>query len=445
MKRSVKTLMLVCLLTVLCGGYFLVSHMDNSSAVQEEKGSFALTAHTAEEVAGLQWNYEEYAWDLVLQDGTWYRADSASFPLNQTLVESMAETVGGLTATRRLESVETPADYGLDEAAFRLQVTWTDGTATTFILGDATPFNDGYYVQTSDEQDVLYIVASNLQTGFQKTEADLAVFDVLPEVENATQLSIASVLDVVLQETTQELDGDAHWYTVDGKLLSTNLVSDLVDTVTSLSWEELVEADASDDMLVQMQLTEDTAVAVTVFSGDEPALSLYLGAVEESSGNYYARLADSHRVYTVDSSAVFAILSANADDLRPTTLLTESLNDMACVSYTAQNTSWVSEPQEVEEVEDAESDNDAQTYTEADQSIWSVLTALSMNGYVSEEQPGSLLLTVEIEAANGNTSVLTISECSIDSYYLTMTGRDDMLVDADTVDKLLRTLRSIQE
>lgn len=82
-------------------------------------------------------------------------------------------------------------------------------------------------------------------------------------------------------------------------------------------------------------------------------------------------------------------------------------------------------------------------FSEMDETLWNALMkALTMDGYVTDELPGNLLLTLELTAENGSTATMTISEQSVDSYYLVMTGRDDCLISADGEDKLLRTLRN---
>ena len=225
-------------------------------------------------------------------------------------------------------------------------------------------------------------------------------------------------------------------------------MEELLDTLGSLSWGELVSADASDALLAEKQLTEETAAVITVSGDDEVLMTLYLGAVDDESGDYFARLSTSRMIYTLDSGTVYSLLTASAASLRPTGLLSVSLTDMAQVSYVTESVSRVSMPvetvSEAEETEDGESSAPEKAFSETDEALWAALTALTMNGYVTDEQPGPLLLTVELTALNGNSATMTIREHSVDSYYLSMTGRDDCLVSADAVDKLLRTLRSAE-
>lgn len=459
MKRSVKIMLLVCLLLFVCGGYYLVPRLNTAAEVNESAGSFVLISRSEEEVAGLKWTWEDMDWELTCTDGTWQKADSSAFPLNQSSAKTMAEAVATLYATRKLEDVANLADYGLADPAFEITVTWTDGTSTTLTMGDATPFDDGYYLQTSNDPEAIYTIEDSLSTSFEKTEADMAVFDSVPELEGATHLVIGEVLDASLTSESAELDGGAHWYLSDGRLLDTESVESLLDILSGLSWEDLVSADASDELLTEKQLTDDTAAIITVSSEEDELMKVYFGTTDEESGDYYARLSGSRMIYTVSSSTVFSLLSVNVDDLRPDTLLDVALDDMAKVVYGTEGITWISIPVEMAAVEtgseeaaeagEADETGEAATepemaFTEMDETLWNALTALTMDGYVTDEQPGNLLLTLELTAKNGNTATMTISEQSVDSYYLVMTGRDDCLISADGVDKLLRTLRNAE-
>lgn len=250
------------------------------------------------------------------------------------------------------------------------------------------------------------------------------------------------------------LDSNVDGMASGGKLLDTESVEGLLDILAKLSWDELVSADASDEMLMEKQLTDDTAAMITVSSGADELMKMYFGTTDEEGGNYYARLFGSRMIYTVSRDTLSSLLSIDVDDLRPSTLLDVSLEDMTRIVYATEGGTWVSvsvemTAEKIEGEEANETDGAAESpaepelaFSEMDETLWNALMkALTMDGYVTDELPGSLLLTLELTAENGSTATMTISEQSVDSYYLVMTGRDDCLISADGADKLLRTLR----
>lgn len=121
------------------------------------------------------------------------------------------------------------------------------------------------------------------------------------------------------------LDSNVDGMVSGGKLLDTESVEGFLDILAELSWDELVSVDASDEMLMEKQLTDDTAAMITVSSGADELMKMYFGTTDEEGGNYYARLSGSRMIYTVSRDTVSSLLSIDVDDLRPSTLLDVSL------------------------------------------------------------------------------------------------------------------------
>ena len=193
MKRSVKTLLLLCVLLICVGGYWLLQQQSSVDTVSETTGEFDLNAKVVDDLTGMSWVKDDVTYDFVKTDGVWAKADEATFPVDQDALNALAEDLLDLTATRKLEDVTSPADYGLAEPAFTVTATWSDGTSTDYAMGDETPFSDGYYLQLSDQSDVIYTIATSLSSTFADTLTDLAQKETLPEVDTVTRLALGDL------------------------------------------------------------------------------------------------------------------------------------------------------------------------------------------------------------------------------------------------------------
>lgn len=125
MKRGKRALILAGVLAVLVLVYAGVQKsVSQPETVTEENGTYALTAHTAEELTGLQWTNGEEQETLHLiktgEEEQWQADGDETFPVEQDSVEKLAEALTALEADRKLENVENPGDYGLAELAFSL-------------------------------------------------------------------------------------------------------------------------------------------------------------------------------------------------------------------------------------------------------------------------------------------------------------------------------------
>lgn len=135
MKRSVKTLLLLCVLLICVGGYWLLQQQSSVDTVSETTGEFDLNAKVVDDLTGMSWVKDDVTYDFVKTDGVWAKADEATFPVDQDALNALAEDLLDLTATRKLEDVTSPADYGLAEPAFTVTATWSDGTSTDYAMG----------------------------------------------------------------------------------------------------------------------------------------------------------------------------------------------------------------------------------------------------------------------------------------------------------------------
>lgn len=445
MKRGKRMVLMLLALLVCIGGYWGVQQIgQESSTVNETSGNFTLAAYTADELTGLKWQNGEEMFNLTLSDGTWTNAADPAFPLDQTAVQDMADDLLTLQGTRQLDGVTDLSIYGLQEPTFTVTASWSDGTETTYALGDETPFGDGYYLSLGHEG-IVYTIASDISTSFDTAMNDLAVLEAIPSVTAADRLTVGTQLDIVKEETSRTINEDEVWYdTFTGAALDADAAEDLLSDAQGITWAALEEATATDAELETFGLTEALATTITLYEGDTAALTLLIGG-QNDSGNYYARLPGSAMVYTVSSSKVSGLLSATAEDMPSMTMLNLTADNVQAATFTAGEAvyHWV-RPEETAS-EDAAADEAAEstetTVDETWEQLWSSLLALTPSKAVTEETNGTVMLTVTVEATNGQTAELVFSEYDAESYAVQVLERC-FLVDAGDVDAIIRTLRN---
>lgn len=211
----------------------------------------------------------------------------AAFPVKQAAADSLGESLIAPQAGRKLENVTDASLYGLDSSTFTVTASWADGTSTTYAMGDATPFADGYYLSMSGQESTVYTTATALNSLFRKTRSDLAELETIPSVGSVTRITVGSTLDAHYEETSLTINDGQHWYDAENRALDG--VEDLVEDAQGIAWDALAEACATEEQLLAWQLDEASATALTLYSGDEPAMALLLGASTDD-GSCYARL-----------------------------------------------------------------------------------------------------------------------------------------------------------
>ena len=434
MKRSIKLLALVVVLALCVGGYYGVQHFNQTQQVSEESGTFDLTAKLADDLTGLSWTAGDTAFDLVYDGSVWQLADDPAFPLDQDKTQTMADDLLALTATRKIEDVTSPADYGLAEPAFTVTAGWKDGTETTYAMGDDTPFGDGYYLLLSGQDTVIYTIEDDLSDIFDTTMNALAVLETIPTAENVTRLTVGDSLDLTLAETSLTINPDQLWYAAEG--YPVDGAETLVEAAQDIAWDELVTASASDEELTAWGL-DDAATAVTLYDGDKAGMTILLGNTDDD-GNYYACLPGSTMVYTVAAADVSDLLTATAEDMRSETILSLPYEQVKSATLTAGSAVYTLEPADVATDTDLEGQEAAE---DPGEDLWTLVLGLTAAGE-PEGSAGDLVLSIHVTSDEGMEATLTIAEYDADSYQLTMDGRT-VLVSADAVDKLVRQVKQL--
>lgn len=418
MKRGKKMILLICLLGVLLIGYGAIGRIETAAPAGETEGSYPLWAQDAE-VAALAWEQDGVTFAFTMGESVWTRDGDAAFPVNQSALDSLADKLENLTAVRELTNVTSRADYGLDAPSFTVTAKDAEGKTVVYSMGDTTPFEDGYYLGVSGS-DAVYVIETALSDTFDKTLTQLATMEDIPQVGNATRLTVGDRLDISLDA------GKNVWVdTATGEALDQGEAAALVTAAKGLAWSELIATSATEEELASWTLDEQ-ATQVTLYNGEEAELAILLGG-EDAEGDRYARLPDSGMVYTFYSSDADDLLAAGIDTLwnkQPVSMTADQLGEAVF--------SW---------------DGGERTLTGADaeaawaQGIMDQLSSLTGTQRVELGEMGETLLTVTLTDTEGSVQTLAFHAYDVDSYLLPVTDAHGMLVAAQDVDKLIRMLR----
>ena len=434
MKRSRKMLLLLIALVLCVGGYYGVQLLGSDTAsVTEETGTFALNSQTADDLMALSWAQDGENFAFTRADGAWSVTADPAFPLNQADVQSMADDLLALVGTRQLDGVTDLAAYGLAEPAFSVTASWSDGTNTTYAIGDETPFGDGYYLSLGQEN-IIYTIEDDIADIFDTTMNDLAVLETLPTVTAAARLTVGSSLDIVKEETSRTINEGELWYdSLTGNALDVSKADELVAAATGISWDELAEPTASDEALTTFGVDDSSATAITLYEGETAAMTLLIGA-QNDAGDYYARLPGSTMVYTIASSDVSALLTASAEAMPSMVIIDLAEENVQSVTFTAGEAAHTWAASVGEDAEDEAAGD------ELGKSLWDSLLALEATSRM-EAADGTPILMIDVAAANGQSVTLAFTEYDAQSYAVTVQGCS-FLVDAADVDAIIRTLRA---
>ena len=141
--------------------------------------------------------FRSYAFEK--EDETWYYADDHSLNLNQERIKAMILKVAPLKADQVIENVTDMSQYGLADPERTIQYETAD-RSVIINVGNLNSMTSQYYIAFPSEMKV-YVVATNVVTGFNYTLEDLVEVE-----ETAEETESTEATDTTITETATETE-----------------------------------------------------------------------------------------------------------------------------------------------------------------------------------------------------------------------------------------------
>lgn len=260
-----------------------------------------------------------YAFDIVPEDDF--------FGYNTARLRSLMYTLSSLSAMSKIE--EAPADlsvYGLDDVRNTVTVDFTDGTGTTLRIGNETPVNGYYYVNT-DEDDTVYTLGGYVTGLITRHPFEYRLIDSFPSYmdeevyTNITHFRLTqrdgTAIDIVLDsDLSMEGNISSSAYMMTSPLVSpctSDSVEPILDVLATLTYDAIL-----------LDITEEN---LAEYGMDRPA-RLYL---EDYLGNSLEIV-----IGTTLSNACYAAIGRQYD-----AFLAGETDYLTILRYTEDNYDWI--------------------------------------------------------------------------------------------------------
>lgn len=365
MNKKIKRMLgVVCLLVVLVGVYFVVSNVfvDITTEEESKKDNVAVSQVGAENIVQMTYKSEDTDnKEITLirnSDNEWHYSEIDDFPINQSYVTSMAESLSTVEAERIILSDEAQelSEYGLDNPIVSIKFVEKDGTEHQYDIGNENASTENFYFKMDDDDNV-YQISADLKVMFMMGLYDLFDMETFPKVEESsfTEIDIKGnnqhlrVKAVVEDDAEEHMTSDDYmvkditWYAAkddnDYKQGNQITLQAMIDEMMEYSFFRAVDYKLDDEkkskygldnpavvINVKYQvLDETTARLVEVSDGVnevecdtiDKEYTLYVGSKTKDTDyadDYYVYLEGSDKVYTMESSSLSRMISLVADN-----------------------------------------------------------------------------------------------------------------------------------
>ena len=473
MKRTSKLGLLLLALVVVCAAAFAAVRLSPDEEAEADT-SFSLLALEAEDITQLSWEHNgqslTFAYDP--DEGWSYPADS-QFPLDSALLESMADTLGDVTAYRTIEGVEDLSQYGLDQPQLSLTVAAQEEYSLD--IGDETAMGGQRYASTGNGS--VYLVDDSLLDAFAYGLYDFVAEEAIPSMNDLTAFTVTSdnrdLNLVYLEDSGLAYSNHYVWFQRDGDeylTLDTELTDSFIENITLLSWNQCVNYRTDEAALADYGLDAPAAVVTVDYvettqedSGltDEDGNPIYdtletdytfVLEIGDYDGEYcYARIAGSDMVYYIDAAVADAMIYLSLESLLPDDILLLDRDTVESVDITLDEETYHVE-KTTEETTDEDGTTTQETVwtldgTEIDfQSVFSALTALTSSGSesgLSPDRSAEISFLFHRNTEDYQTIELTFYQYDSTSCLVSLNGETRLFVDREDIVSIVEQVNAL--
>ena len=402
-KKTVKMILAVAALAVLCGTYVgvstYVSKQEEAENSKEEEKQVSVTDASADEIESVQFLIDKQEITFQKKEDLWVKRDDEAFPVSQDTLNNAVGMLGGLKAERVLKDVDDLSEYGLDSPVNTIVFKTKDGEETSIKIGAENESVSQYYVKKNEDDKTVYLVANASLTPFMNSLYDYAEAGTFPEIssENVKEVQVEGETSYSLSQ-----DGNGFWYISDGEnqeKADSAKATSTASAFSTLEYASFVNYNASEEEMESYGLNEPYANITVDYEEEVPeketdnleieeteskeaenteekqgetgeeetepemvdkSLVIHIGKETEESGRYVS-VDDSKEVYTMLDETLSTFLDKENADFWAMNVCYISINDIESVEVTYKGeTKTINVSRETSEDEDG---NETETLT----------------------------------------------------------------------------------
>ena len=175
-KRKIGLLIIV-FVALIC--IYMWVRAWNQSEQAQANTMIRITDTEGDKIKKIALNIENGELNFEKENGVWYDALDHDIPLNQSIMNEIADTVGSISANRKLKNADEAKDYGLDVPIYTIEYTDDNDDVISVYFGNNT--GDNIYATLKGEKSI-YTVSSQVIEDLNYTEEDLIQLDDYPSI-----------------------------------------------------------------------------------------------------------------------------------------------------------------------------------------------------------------------------------------------------------------------
>lgn len=306
-NKYVPLIVLLAFIVVMAAAYSALSKSNDKKEAEEAAEEAAANAvemiaeYDSANMTKLSYKVgdgENLEFEVV--NGEWKLCSDEKFPLSQSVISSMASAISSIGIKSHIDEGD-PADYGLDDPSYTIEVTYENGDAHQYRIGDYNSFGGGVYYFMMDGN--MYTIVSGLGSYFDYELDDLLELEDMPTDIDEEYINSITVVWDGEEKVIDDEDGISALFELFGDIRLTDCADYYMD--------EDETAEYGLDGTRELVISYKRAVTSTDADGNETTSRLdtsytfLLGKVCEDG--YYGSPEKSTIAYSMDAETVEAV------------------------------------------------------------------------------------------------------------------------------------------
>lgn len=342
-KTQVRNLILIIVAFVLliCGYLVLMKSTATDDTEEETEDSFVVTTVEESDIQKIIYTIDDTEIELDLKGEEWVTPTDETCPVNEYTVDAMLSVLKEVKATRKIKKKDIDVEsFGLEVPEKVIHFTLKDGTEMTYTLGALNSVVDKYYFQMSGDENV-YMIDTTMYNTFDYDLLELAEVEEYPSIGNqdiadflvtmdGKTLYFVDAKDAAHKKNDSEIPKCVWKYGEDKdnlKKVDSTYAEELIQAIIGLTNAECVTYNKTEKDVkkcgldqpsmtlvvnytkMQTSETEETEDSTEVADAEiiDESYTVYVGGVDEESGEYYVNMEGSDAIYTMNVANIDTI------------------------------------------------------------------------------------------------------------------------------------------
>lgn len=328
-RKNLLSLLLLAAILFICIVLYIFIPQGSDEQTEEQTSEettqedITLASVSSDEVIKLQFEKKgKVQYTLIKSGEKWKIKENPTYPVDKDVVVSALGCLEPVTASKKLENVAEPAEYGLDKPLYTLKVT-VEEKVYQFDFGVEVPVEGGYYGMNTENQNVIYCMPDSIISDFD-VEANMWVErDELPQPdeEKMTYVSVETQKGTILEAHTvkksKRVDESQKWNITKpyekAQAPDSDGWSSVLGYFNSLTYGELVSYEGGN--YEKYGLENPSAVITVKYKKSGKRRSFVLCVGKKKGDFYYVRQKGKKSVYQMDTSQIENMTKINAYDV----------------------------------------------------------------------------------------------------------------------------------